>query len=166
MHAAAAIVPVALAIVATAVAWAWVIHAQGAERLWGRFPTSLHTPLLVSAIVAYVCNAALVVWLAVDASAHDDVEMQIVTWATVAYYALATVCAPLLALAVNGQLPHVVVSCTLIAAVVPMVIVAYVTARHGARQGWSGFSAAKLMLACTSLAHVTVGDAILFGFLF
>lgn len=135
------------------------------DALWGGFPVNFRAAFLGSAVLAYVLNTALVTWISLS-DVPDSVK-----WATaggtLAYYALASACAPLLAWAVaargGSDARKYAVRALLAVAVIPMGLVALMAHRSVLAGETDALGWLKGALALIPLAHVTLGDALLFS---
>lgn len=151
-------------------AWVALVATRapgGVDALWGGFPARFRGAFLASASLAYALNAALVAWVALSGRAPEAAKWAVAA-ATLGYYSLAALCAPLLAWAVAGGAPAArrrAVRALLAVAVLPMALVALVASRHplAGEDATPGLGALKGALALLPLAHVLVGDALLFS---
>ncbi len=129
------------------------------ESLWGNTPQTFRTYLLISAAVAYAMNLFLLVRLAMDNNL-DQPQQWTISACVCAYYIAQLFFLPLTNLAVKKQIPKGVVTILLVLCVIPFVVLTGVVTKHNSNDP------VNLIFAFLPLLHVTINDAIMFGFLF
>ena len=142
--------------VGTGVLVAWYAAHGWTRADFGRVPPSWHAYLVVAALVANACLLALIALLA-SGGKLSAATTAVATTAVLAYVALQMAFAPLARTAVQGRIARAWTRATLVAAIVPVVVLVSLAARRLDRRPL------PLALGATAMAHVVVNDALLFG---
>lgn len=138
------------------VLWLSYVRLRVSMRDFGNVRPSLRQYMLVSAGLAYACNLAFVVMLAMDRRASTS-ALAVATACVASYYTLQLLFVPSVRGVARGMSRNYT-RALLIACVVPVVVLAGLAVRMR--------SLLLSILGLLVVLHVTVNDAILYGFEF
>ena len=143
-------------VILNTVLWISYVRMGVSMEDFGNVRSSLRQYMLVSAGLAYACNLAFILLLSLDRRASEG-TLAIATACVAIYYALQLLFVPSVRGVARGMSRNFT-RALLIACIVPVVVLAGLAVRMR--------SMTLSVLGLLVVAHVTVNDAILYGFEF